>query len=686
MCRRLLVVVTLFLLTGSCESDRRPQPPVRPQVTPPAPMRPGPRMRRAAPPRRRPVVGYTLLPRGEFNQLAARLNLPLFWRADANHDHAVDPGEVVALLFYPDFKKWADRGRFTRSFAQAYRDMVVARNKPVIGATPAEKTRRTLVRREMDQGRPTLVYNDFSQSSAQEKQFIGHMLRVASLIDGLYATQLGLTGLRGRIPADDPASRSLFRRNWGPDCKAPLTEKAPACTAIPGVHKVPVDLYPKDLQKQAGFCKSLAALPQAKALMAPFVVVRRVGGQLKAVPYSQAYRAPMEAVAKELEAAVKALPAQDEAPLKRYLTAAARAFRTNRWRPADEAWAKMSALSSKWYVRVAPDETYWEPCSQKAGFHLTFARINRASLSWQRKLVPVRQVMENEMAALIGPPYRPRTVRFKLPDFIDIVLNAGDDRNPFGATIGQSLPNWGPVANEGRGRTVAMSNLYTDPDSRAIRRQQAASLLSRASMAHLSTTPDAGLLNTILHEACHNFGPAHEYRVRGKKDTEIFGGPLATTLEELKAQTGGLWLVEFLRKRRLITDAFARTTYVDAFLWALGHISRGMFTASGRPRPYSQLAAIQVGHLLATGAVTFDPRAQAANDRDPGAFTLHLDKFPAAFHQLMTVVGRIKARGDKAGAEALVNKYVTSKVVPQALIKQRMLRYPKATFVYGVRL
>ena len=43
-------------------------------------------------------------------------------------------------------------------------------------------------------------------------------------------------------------------------------------------------------------------------------------------------------------------------------------------------------------------------------------------------------------------------------------------RTPLGATIGQSLPNWGPVANEGRGRTVAMVNFYSDPDSVAARR------------------------------------------------------------------------------------------------------------------------------------------------------------------------------------------------------------------------
>jgi hypothetical protein len=39
------------------------------------------------------------------------------------------------------------------------------------------------------------------------------------------------------------------------------------------------------------------------------------------------------------------------------------------------------------------------------------------------------------------------------------------------------------VSDEGRGRTVAMSNLYTDPDSLARRRAQASSLLASESMA-----------------------------------------------------------------------------------------------------------------------------------------------------------------------------------------------------------
>ena len=84
-----------------------------------------------------------------------------------------------------------------------------------------------------------------------------------------------------------------------------------------------------------------------------------------------------------------------------------------------------------------------------------------------RCIQSVKNDLEQALAKLAGPPYKARQVSFHLPDFIDVVLNAGDSRSPHGATIGQSLPNFGAVANEGRGRTVAMTNFYTDPDSRA---------------------------------------------------------------------------------------------------------------------------------------------------------------------------------------------------------------------------
>ncbi|HWU86369.1 MAG TPA: hypothetical protein VN253_03815, partial [Kofleriaceae bacterium] len=481
--------------------------------------------------------------------------------------------------------------------------------------------------------------------------------------------------------------RSLFRRNRGPRCVGPMTEKDPACSAIPGAPKPISDLYPAELQADDNFCAALEKRADAKALLEDhFSVVRGAGGALRAVPYTAAYEDQMNAISKELLAAADLVKDRSEAALVAYLRAAAKSFQTNDWVPADEAWAKMNATNSKWYVRVAPDETYWEPCARKAGLHLTFARINEASKAWQQKLVPVRQEMEQQIAQRAGAPYAARKVAFQLPDFIDIVINAGDDRTPLGATIGQSLPNWGPVTEGGRGRTVAMTNLYQDPDSLAARRAQAESMLDAASMRAYAGTADAGLLGTILHEATHNLGPAHDYKVGGKTAGAAFGGPVASVMEELKAQTGALFLIELLRAKKIISAELAAQSYADAIVWALGHVSQGMYTGSGERKTYSQLAAIQLGYLLEKGALTWNPQAAAANGRDTGALVIHYDKLIPAADDLMKLVGGIKARGDKAAALELIAKYVDGEVVPHAAIKERFLRVPKASFVYSVAM
>ncbi len=667
MLARTRLVACLSLPFLACAGETPPpEPPPAPApptvVAPPAP------------------PAYSGIDRAAFNRAAVRLDLPLYWASDKDENGTVSPDEIASLLFYPTEGRWVDGGAFTKAFDEAW-----TRIQREASAPPPSDARQALVRKDLDQGLATLVLTDLRSRPDEDKVFVRHMLNVGRLIDALYATQIGAAPLATRIPADDPASQSLFRRDWGPRCVAPLTEKDPQCSAIPGAPKAICDAYPKAMQGEPGFCEKLEKLPNAKDLLSPFVAVRSdAAGKLEPVSLAQAYKEPMAAVAAELRAAAGDLASASETALKAYLLAAAQSFTTNDWVPADEAWSKMNAQNSKWYLRVGPDEVYWEPCNQKAGFHLTFARINTDSLAWQAKLVPVQQEMEKTIAARIGAPYAARTVSFHLPDFIDIVWNSGDDRFAMGGTLGQSLPNWGPVSASGRGRTVAMSNLYQDVDSHAIRRAQAESLLSGESMKAYVDSATPGLLSTILHEATHNLGPAHEYKFGGKTDAQAFGGQMSTMLEELKAQTGALYFIDFAMKKGIITPEQAVQTYADSVIWAFGHISRGMYGESHKRKPYSQLAAIQIGFLMDEGVLTFDPNAPAASGKDQGAFTIHYEKFPAAADKMMKAVGLLKAKNDKAAAELLVKKYVDGPAVPQSLITERELRYPRQSFVYAV--
>jgi len=624
---------------------------------------------------------YDQLERLRFNQVALRLNLPVFWATDADEDGAIDPNEVRGLDFYrADAIAWTEGDVFTTTFDQVY-DLIIASSQQ---PTP-EDARLAAIRQELESTAPTLIETDLGEMPEPHRDFARHMAQVAGHVDALYAKQVGMTAMADRV-GDDPASRSLFRRNWGPRCRGSATETIPECSAIEGAPKQPVDIYPAELQAQENFCETLEARDDSAALLGHFTVVREGEEDgLQAVPYHEAYAEEIAPIVTGLRAAADAVEADEsEEKLAAYLRAAAQAFTDNDWDPANEAWAAMNAQNSKWYVRVGPDEVYWDPCSQKAGFHMTLALIDPASLQWQEKLTPLQEDMERSLARLVRR-YRAREVSFHMPDFIQIVINAGDDRDPFGATIGQSLPNWGPVAEEGRGRTVAMSNLYADADSQARRREIAASLLTEEAMAMLGDGTDAGLMSTILHEATHNLGPTSATKVRRKTPGELFGGGLASMLEELKAQTGALFFVPMLVDEDVISADAARETYMDSIVWAFGHISRGMTTPSGQRKPYSQLAAVQVGFLMDNGILSWDPEATAADGETQGAFSVDLSNMDEVVTELMKEVVRIKATGDKRAAEALAAKYVPDdSPVPHLAIRERYQRFPRATFVYRV--
>lgn len=632
---------------------------------------------------------YTALARVDFNARAQEQFLPLFWRTDANKNGALDPSELVALIGpWPETQSDFVQGdAFTPKFDQVYTAMQLQPDESKLSAD--EQARRKALRLELSQGKATLVETDLTATSkateADRSAFV-HFAKAAALIERLYARQHGGPEQAAAIPADDTLSRAVYFRNQSPFCVAPATEKDPACNALSPAPARLYGLYPAAIQADPKFCAALEKKKNKDALMGHFSVVAEDGKGFKAVPYNEAFKDDMEAVAVELEAAASKF-GDDEAALKAYLAAAAKAFRTNDWEPANEAWVAMGALNSKWYLRVGPDETYAEPCSWKAHFHLQLARINLASLEWQKKLEPVKGEMENTLAALAGAPYKARDVKFKLPDFIDVTINAADQRNPHGATIGQSLPNWGKVAEKG-GRTVVMTNLYTDADSRETLEKQVASLYCKATFDGFSSDPKAALLSVVLHEAAHNLGPAHDYEVKGKTDDQAFGGPLASTMEELKAQTSALFFTWWLVEKKLLTEEEARHATLRDVVWAFGHISRGMYDGAGRPKPYSQLASIQLGTMLKAGALSWKPEEKAANGTDVGCLEVDLSKWRPAVNELGKRVLMAKGKADKKDAEAMKASFVDAKddwANLRTTISERWLRAPKATFVYSVK-
>lgn len=674
MINRLSAVSCALALAACAPKNIEPAPETKPApVAEPAP----------AP---APKKTYSALNRLDFNARAQERFAPLFWRSDANKNGELEPSELVVLTgpWTVTRAQLVEGEKFTPAFDALYDALKAQPDESKLSAE--EKARREALRQELSQGKSTLVETDLTTATEGDKKAFAFLARAGALIEKLYARQHATLEQSAQIPESDTLSRAVFHRNQSPFCVAPLTEKNPACNALPQAPPRLVGLYPAAVQADPKFCAKLEKEKNKSALMEHFSVVVEDGKGFKAVPYSEIWKDDMEAVAKELEGAAGVL-GDDEAAFKAYLTAAAKAFRTNDWEPANEAWVAMGPTNSKWYLRVAPDETYHEPCSWKAGFALQLARINLASLEWQKKLEPVKAEMEKTLAGLAGAPYKARDVKFKLPDFIDVTINTADQRNPHGATIGQSLPNWGKVAEKG-GRTVVMTNLYTDADSRETLEKQVSSLFCKDTFGGFTSEPNAALLSVVLHEAAHNLGPAHDYKVKGKTDDEIFGGTLASTMEELKAQTSALFFTWWLVDQKLLTETEAKQATLRDVAWAFGHISRGMYAASGDPRPYSQLASIQIGSMMKAGAVSWKATEPAANGTDQGCFEVDLGKWRASVSDLGKRVLMAKGKGDKKDAEAMKASFVDAKdewATLREKIAERWLRAPKATFVYSVK-
>jgi hypothetical protein len=113
-----------------------------------------------------------------------------------------------------------------------------------------------------------------------------------------------------------------------------------------------------------------------------------------------------------------------------------------------------------------------------------------------------------------------------------------------------------------------------------------------------------------------------------------------------------------------------------------------MYDPEGKPKEYSQLAAIQMGWYFRNGVVNWRAAQVAANERDKGCFDVDLSRWNDVTTELEARVLRIKAGGDRKDAETLKAEFVDARddwATARGVIRERYLRAPKASFVYTIR-
>jgi peptidase M49-like protein len=485
-----------------------------------------------------------------------------------------------------------------------------------------------------------------------EKEMLRHLLKAASLIEDLHMLQIHPDNLKMRdrvMASGTDIEKRVFNRYQMPWCG---DNTATECVAIEDApaRKIGWALWPAGDGKLPLSSKeydSLGLQINGTELLSPFTqVVRNEGAGFTAIPFARTdlLGSKMKAVAVELrEAAAKA----SDKSLKKFLESRAAALESKSAFPYDESDYDWIALEGDWEVTVGPYETYKGPYQLKALFEMYIGREDKKLTADLARFKDNLQDMENALGALVGTEiYGSRKLDPRITiRAVDIWMASGDGRRDRGATVAFHLPNRGRSVDEGLYKKVMMVNHSLAFES--VTRARAGLVLDEKQFQFVDVRAD--ITNVTFHEFSHGFGAYHEMKVRTPKGkTSTVKQALReydSLFEEAKADTMGLWLIQFEKGKGWIDEDMVKRRYTSGFMHILGLLQ---YPLAGT---YPRMVALQLGWYLDAGAIEWNVKG--------GRFKIDYAKIPGAIESLAKKVATIQLTGDYAQADELVKKYIS---------------------------
>lgn len=272
---------------------------------------------------------------------------------------------------------------------------------------------------------------------------------------------------------------------------------------------------------------------QRDALFNPFSVVERRGAALVAIPYAEFYREECEIVARNLEAAATLVT---HSGFQNFLLGRARAFRTNSFHENDREWVQCTGTPIE--LIIGPFESY------------------------EDKILGIRRDFEGTLG--IVPADEQRKIE-QYQDFaieFDVFLGRKYGYTPFYTPTRMTVVDVIITAGSGLYGFIAMADNL--PDDEDIRRDVGSKKTFRRNMIEakfdvmtapiaqrtlgIQLDPEVFLQFIIGHELAHGL----RFRFAGEQF-----GPLASPLEELKADVFGVLFLYFLAERGIVSREVA---------------------------------------------------------------------------------------------------------------------------------
>jgi hypothetical protein len=496
---------------------------------------------------------------------------------------------------------------------------------------------------------PVELRAETSNLSKGDREALQKLIEAARVIDHIFLQQLwgDNLALEARLKADQsPLGKARFDYYWLN--KGPWSDLDAHKAFLPGVPDVKPQgaaFYPQDLTREQfdAWVKKLdpETRKQAEGF---FTVIRRNGsGELKAVPYSEAYRADLTKCAELLREAARAT---NNASLKRFLESRAAAFLSNDYYESDVAWMDLDAPLD---VTIGPYETYNDELfGYKAAFE---AYVNiRDDVETAKLKFFGDHMQEVEDHLPIDAQYRNKKIGALSPiRVVNEVIATGDAAHGV-QTAAYNLPNDERVVHEKGSKRVMLKNVQ-EAKFRTTLTPISKTVLTKGAQGSLSF--DSFFTHILAHEMSHGIGP-HRIVVNGRETTarqEL--KDLYSAIEEAKADVLGLFMLQHFEDRGYLkhNETQLYTTFLASSFRTLRF---GLNEAHGKGM------AVQFNYLTDKGAFV---------SRD-GEWEVDIAKMRGAVRDLARDLLTVEATGDYAGAKKMLDTLGVMRPAMEQTIKR----------------
>ncbi len=469
---------------------------------------------------------------------------------------------------------------------------------------------------------------DISKFSVEEREGIRLLMKAAEMMDMAFSMQ----ACAPMILADtvtNPVVVEFKRINYGPWDR--LDDNKPFIKGI-GPKPAGANFYPADMRKS-----EFDSLNDPNK-NSPYTIIVREDGQLKVIPYSEAYRMFLQEASNSLSIAANFFK---DSMFKLYLKSRAEALLSDQYDASDRLWLDLK--DNQFDIIIGPIETYED---KLFGIKTSFeAYVLVKDMVWSKNLEKyIAYLPELQKGLPVDNKYKEDLAGSSSQLNAYDVIYYGGDCNSGSKTIAVNLPNDEQIQKEKGTRRSQFKNVIKAKFD-YIMLPIANALVVPEQRKHV--TFNAFFSNTMFHEVAHGLGVKNT--VNGKGTVQQALGAYYSALEEGKADILGLYMITQLFDKKVLQEGELMDYYVTFMAGIFRSVRFGAASAHG------QANMIRFNYFMEQGAFIRDAKT--------GLYKVDFEKMKKAMISLSAIILKLQGDGDLEGVKKLIDE--KGKILPE---------------------